>query len=113
MKVPEGLSRMEQETLCRTSAADKEWDFYTRDPKFRRRMEKRGWPIQADHQGLWSCKIPLKAIIIRSKDSMNRPKRQVTDEERAAIRKRFLKAPLLPRASSGGLTKNEEPPKNG
>lgn len=66
MKVPEGLTRAEQETFFRKSAADDVWDFYTRDPKFKRLLERRGYIVKADHQGLWSATIPQKALSVRS-----------------------------------------------
>lgn len=67
MKLPTGLTRMEQETYFRTNAADKEWDFYTRDPKFKRWLEKRGYDVVEDHQGSWSCKIALNRITFRKR----------------------------------------------
>src|SRR6266699_3486748 len=82
MKIPQGLTREEQETLFRTSAADDYWEFYSRDPKFKRLLERRGYTVNVDHQGLWSCKIPRESLILRS---ASRKKRVLTDDEKARV----------------------------
>ena len=84
MKVPTGLTRMEQETIFRTSAADKEWDFYSRDPKFKRLLERRGYEVREDHQGLWSCRLSLSAVTIRRAD---RKRRTLSETQRRALQK--------------------------
>lgn len=71
MKVPTGVSRIEQETFFRINADDREWDFYSRDPKFKRLLERRGYTVTEDHQGFWSAKIPIKALSLRSQKSLN------------------------------------------
>ena len=82
MKIPQGLTREEQETFFRTSAADDDWEFYSRDPKFKRLLERRGYTVNADSQGLWSCKLPRESLILRS---ASRKKRVLTDEEKARV----------------------------
>ena len=72
---------MEQETFCRTDGTHQEFDVYSRDPVFKRRMEKRGYTMKEDSQGLWSVKIPFKAIWVRS----TKPKRTLTPEQRAQL----------------------------
>ncbi len=44
------LPREEQETLIRSAAGDHEWDFWTADIKFVRRLEKLGYEPVRDHQ---------------------------------------------------------------
>jgi len=84
MKVPRGLSRMEQETFFRTNAlTETGWEFYTRDPKWKRRLERRGYEVKEDHQGLWSCTLPTSSLTIRS---ANRKKRMVN----SSLKGRFL-----------------------
>src|SRR6266566_4977352 len=104
MKIPQGLTREEQETFFRTSAADDYWEFYSRDPKFKRLLERRGYTVkpvvshespvvssdskretqnsELEFQGLWSCKIPRESLILRS---ASRKKRVLTDEAKAMI----------------------------
>ena len=84
MKVPSGLSRMEQETFLRTNAlTGTGWEFYSRDPKWKRRLERRGYEVKEDHQGLWSCTLPTGSLTIRS---ANRKKRRVSP----SLKGRFL-----------------------
>jgi hypothetical protein len=45
MKIPLGLSRMEQETFFRTDAANSKWQFYSRDPKFKPLLECKGYTV--------------------------------------------------------------------
>src|SRR6266705_898575 len=97
MKIPQGLTREEQETFFRTSAADDFWEFYSRDPKFKRLMERRGYTVNVDHQGLWSCKIPRESLILRS---ASRKKRVLTDEAKAMIAEQ-LKAGKLSKSTDG------------
>ena len=44
------LTREEMETVIRSSAADKEWDIVTADPRMIRYLEKRGYKPKPDHQ---------------------------------------------------------------
>ncbi len=60
------LTREETETVILTNAASDEWDFWTLDSKYVRRLTKLGWTFKKDHQGGWSCRIPLEKITIRS-----------------------------------------------
>jgi len=71
MKILKGLSRMEQETFFRTDAANSEWQFYSRDPKFKQLLERKGYTVTEDHQGLWAANVPLKALTLRSKRAVN------------------------------------------
>jgi hypothetical protein len=82
------MTREEQETFFRNSAVPgEEWDFYSRDPAFKRLLERRGYTVVKDHQGLWSCKLPRKALTVRSAGT----KRQVSPEQRKAAAERFQK----------------------
>jgi hypothetical protein len=67
------LTREEQETLVRTAASDHEWDFWTADPKFVRRLEKLGYEPVRDHQYGWSCRVPLDRLKV-----LPRQKRKAT-----------------------------------
>jgi hypothetical protein len=88
MKVPQGLTRAEQETYLRCNAEDNEWDFYSRDPKFKRLLERRGYEVREDHQGFWAAKLPLDALTIRS---AKRKPRELSDEQRRKIAERFAR----------------------
>ena len=44
------LTREEQETVIHSSAADKEWDVCTADPRFIRYLMKQGYVPESDHQ---------------------------------------------------------------
>jgi len=44
------LTREELETVIRSSAADKEWDVCTADPRFIRYLMKQGYAPEPDHQ---------------------------------------------------------------
>ena len=91
MKISRGLSRIEQETFFRTSAADDTWDFYTRDPVFKRLLERRGYIVQEDHQGLWSCQIPRSALTVRSHKSLNRV---MSEGDRQRAKERLIRGKL-------------------
>jgi hypothetical protein len=78
MKIPRNLTRQEQETFFRTDAAATDWQFYSRDPKFKRLLERRGYTVTEDHQGLWA-NVPLKAFTLRSKKAVTA---KPTDEQR-------------------------------
>ena len=67
------LSREEQETLIRTAASDDEWDFWTADIKFVRRLEKLGYEPRRDHQYGWSCRVPFDRLKV-----MPRQRRKAT-----------------------------------
>ena len=47
---PKPLTRDEQETIIRSSAADSEWDICTADPRIIRYLVKRGFKPSPDHQ---------------------------------------------------------------
>lgn len=87
MKVPRGLTREEQETFFRTNATSKEWEFYSRDMKFVRRLRKKGYVVEMDHQGLYSCKLPLKGLTIRSRFVKARVYRNPLDSVRMKMKK--------------------------
>jgi hypothetical protein len=89
-----GLRSREVETFFRTDAAAKEWQFYSRDPKFKRLLERRGYTVTEDHQGLWAANVPLKALTLRSKKAVTA---KPTDEQR-------LKGSLLAKRSVADAT---------
>src|SRR5215469_16214109 len=96
MKIPRNLTKREQETFFRTDAAAKEWQFYSRDPKFKRLLERRGYTVTEDHQGLWAANVPLKALTLRSKKAVTA---KPTDEQRLKG-SRLVKRPLADAALS-------------
>lgn len=100
MKIPQGLYRIEQETFYRTTAADDTWDVYTRDPVFKRLLERRGYTVKEDHQGMWSCQIPRAALTLRSRKSLNRV---MSEEDRQRAKDRLIRGKL----SSGVEGKQE------
>lgn len=53
------------ETLIRTDGNHESWDFWTFDPMFVRKLRKMGYEPKKDHQGGWSCQIPINRIAIR------------------------------------------------
>ena len=77
------MTREEQETIFRTSAADDDWEFYSRDPKFKRLLERRGYSVIEDKYGLWSCKIPLRALSVR-RQAKPRIQREPTERQKEA-----------------------------
>ena len=44
------LTKSEQETIIRGSAADQVWDIVTADSRVKTRLKRRGWTGQPDHQ---------------------------------------------------------------
>ena len=61
------LTKQEQETIIRTSAADKEWEIISADPRTIRRMEKQGYKPddRSNPWGYLSDTVPLDRIAIR------------------------------------------------
>ena len=72
--------REEQETVIRASAANREWNFFTWDPKFARRLEKLGYAPVKGQQGGWSCRIALDRIAIRKPE-----KRKLSTTQRGNV----------------------------
>lgn len=83
------LTRGEQETFIRANAASREWDFWTFDPKYVRLVERKGYKLEKDYQGGWSCKLPLNAVTVR-KLKLEPAQRS---EKQIAAGKRNLQAP--------------------
>lgn len=70
------LSREELETTIRCSAAGREWDICTADPRFIRYLMKRGYLPEPDHQlsdPYMSFKVPFERLRF-----LKREKRQAT-----------------------------------
>jgi hypothetical protein len=94
------------ETFFRTDAAAKEWQFYSRDPKFKRLLERRGYTVTEDHQGLWAANVPLKALTLRSKKAVTA---KPTDEQRLK-RSLLAKRPVADTTlSASDLTNGNSP----
>ena len=67
MKKTYRLTKEEQETVIRSSAADQEWDVCTADPRFIRYLKRQGYEPGPDHQfpDHMSCKVPFRKLRIR------------------------------------------------
>ena len=74
------LSKEEREIVIRKSAADHEWDVYTNDLTQARMLKKKGYELQKDHQGGWSCKIHIGKIRVGKNE-----RRQVSENQRIAL----------------------------
>ena len=63
------LTKAEQETVIRCSAADQEWDVCTADPRFIRYLKRQGYQPEPDYQGrdYLSCRIPYRKLRISKK----------------------------------------------
>ena len=58
-------------------------------------LERRGYTVTEDHQGLWAAKVPLKALTLRSKKAVTA---KPTDEQRlkgSLLAKRYKPAATL------------------
>jgi hypothetical protein len=58
------LTKEEQETGIRSSAADQEWDVCTADPRMIRYLTRRGWTLQPDYQDstFLFCRLPFAKL---------------------------------------------------
>ena len=81
------LSREERETQFLTNEASDTWDFWTSSERWARRVERLGYPVERDHQGGWSCRIPLKKLGVRSAHARKRRVSQASLEALAKGRK--------------------------
>ena len=61
------LTKAEQETVIRCSAADQEFDVCTADPKVIRYLRRQGYHPEPDYQfpDHMSCKVPFRKLRIR------------------------------------------------
>ena len=64
------LSRLEQETIIRRSAADQEWDIYSDDPAIQRKLERCGWAGEPQGEFGRRYLVPRAAITIRSRSGL-------------------------------------------
>jgi hypothetical protein len=78
------LSREERETQLLTNEATDSWDFWSCSDRWIRKVQKLGYPVQKDHQGGCSCKIPIDKIAIRGAHAR---KRQISQASLAALAK--------------------------
>jgi hypothetical protein len=74
------LTKAEQETVIRSSAANQEWDVCTADPRFIRYLKRQGYEPGPDHQlrDHLSCRVPFRRLRISKKVVL-------TDEKRAQL----------------------------
>jgi hypothetical protein len=63
------LTKEEQETVIRSSAADQEWDVCTADPRVIRYLKRQGYEPEPDYQlrDHLSCRIPYRKLRISKK----------------------------------------------
>lgn len=73
------LTLEERETIIRRSMVDKQWDVFTEDPAFRRKMAKLGIPPTEEGEGFY--RIPLACVSVRPP----RPKRELTPAQATVL----------------------------
>ncbi len=78
MKKRRILTREEQETVIRASAADQDWNIWTCDPRFIRYLKRQGYESQVDYQSrdAVSYRIPFRKLRIARKE-LRRSSRQL------------------------------------
>ena len=78
------LTREEQETTMRASAADGEWDICSADPRFIRYLKRQGYEPVPDHQlsGFVKFRVPFEKLRIRKREI------KVSEAQRAGLAKR-------------------------
>ena len=71
------LTKEEQETVIRCSAADQEWDVCTADPRFIRYLKRQGYEPEPDYQlgDYLSCRIPYRKRRISKKSGLTAEKK--------------------------------------
>lgn len=83
------LTREEQETIIRRSAADGHWDVWTDDPVWLRKLSKlrnkEGVEVVEEKEGMIRVLLPRKFIKCS-------PPRKVSEEQRRAAAERLRKA---------------------
>lgn len=69
------LTKPEQETIIRTSAADSKWFISTHDRRMITLLQNRGWGKDLELvDGCWFIEVPYKAVTIRTKQCVMNPK---------------------------------------
>jgi hypothetical protein len=83
------LTRAELESVFRSSAADKEWDVVTTDPRMIRYLKRQGYDPKTDHQlsDYVSCKVPFRKVRIRKLGIT------LSAEQRSKLASRFKTGP--------------------
>lgn len=64
------LTREEQETVIRSSAAEDGWDICSADPRVIRYLKRQGYDPAPDHQlsGYLRCRVPFSKVRIRKRE---------------------------------------------
>jgi len=86
MRIGEGLTRAEQETVIRRAADESQWEIYSSDPSVCHKLMKKFKPVEDND--LTNCRhfiVSKKAISFRNPKVMS-------DEQRKAIGERMKKA---------------------
>ncbi len=92
------LTREEQETVIGCSAADREWDVCTADPRFARYLRRQGYEPEPDFQfhDCVFCRIPFRKLRISKKAGL-------TAERRARLASQLK---MTPRNRGAAATKS-------
>ena len=86
MRIGEGLSRAEQETVIRRSADETTWDIYSSDPSVCRKLLKRYVPDDDENNGSRRFTVPKNAISFRSQRVTSESQRKMLSERMAKIK---------------------------
>ena len=76
--------------MIRRAADDDSWDVSTRDPLVKKQLERQGWTVREDAQGLWHARLPRKMVRFRSTVSA---KRAVSPKSLDALQRKRTKLP--------------------
>lgn len=86
MRIGEGLTRAEQETVIRRSADEAQWEIYSSDPSVCRKLMKKFKPVEDDD--MTNC----RHFIVSNKAVSFRSPRIISEEQRKAMGSRFIKS---------------------
>jgi len=78
------LSKEEREFQFLGNEASDAWDFWTHSEVWVRRMQKLGYTLEKDHQGGWSCQVPLNRVRVLKAE---KPKRELSEKQREVLSK--------------------------
>ncbi len=92
------LTREEQETVIRCSAADQEWDICTADPRMIHHLEKQGYSSVPDHQlsdPYVAFRIPFRSLRARKAEKRKLSLAELERRRRNLTRIRFKRNSLV------------------
>lgn len=76
------LSKEEREFQLLGNEASDSWDFWTHSERWAKKLSRLGYKVERDHQGGWSCRIPLGRVRIlkaEKRKATGRPFQSKTD----------------------------------